>query len=63
MKRILKIHKNFEEIEAFDIENARNTTPLQRLSNLYYMQNFTKKLRPSTLKKRSIFIKYGYPSS
>ena len=56
MKREIKIFKSFEEQEAYKLEKMRNTTILQRFQILFAMQQMTKKLHPSSNKKRRIII-------
>ncbi len=63
MQRIFKIHKTFEEMEQYDIALRQQTTAIQRFRNLYYMQNFTKKVHgnKNVNRTRTITITHGYP--
>ena len=63
MKREIKIFKSFEEQEAYQLERLRKTTPLERLRNLYYMQQFSLKFQPKNNSQKKIIISHGFTSS
>ena len=62
MKREIKIFKSFEEQEKYNLEQMRNTTPLERFKNLYRMQKLSQKFNAVTDKSRKIVIQNGRPS-
>jgi hypothetical protein len=63
MKREIKIFKNFEEQEAWKVEKSKETTAAQRLANLLYMQNLTKKIHSIKPGKKYIKITHGFITS
>lgn len=58
MKREVKIFRSFEEMEEYKLQQARNTTPIQRFRNLYSMQKLTAKIHDTRGDKSS--INHGY---
>ncbi len=63
MKREIKIFKSFEEQEAYQIDKQKKTTPEQRLVNLFYMQNLSRKFRPNKTAQKKIIITHGFITS
>ena len=63
MAKSIKIFKSFEEQEAWQMEQARNSTPLERLRNLYYMQQLSLKFHPPKKEQKKIIISHGFTSS
>ena len=63
MKREIKIFKSFEEQEAYQIVKLKKTTPEQRLANLFYMQNLSRKFRPNITAQKKIIITHGFIAS
>ncbi len=63
MKREIKIFKSFEEQEAYHLDRQKNTTPGQRLVNLLYMQNLSRKFRPNKTTEKKIIITHGFITS
>jgi hypothetical protein len=62
-ERRIKIFKSFEDQEAYRIERERQTTPIQRFINLFYMQQFNNKVQHEGSSKRKITIHHGYTAS
>jgi len=60
MSRI-KIFKNFDEQELYQIEKMRNTTAIERFRKLFYMQKLSSKFHTSESKPKKIMIYHGYP--
>jgi hypothetical protein len=54
MKREIKIFRSFEEMDEYKLQQARNTSPLERFKNLYLMQNLTAKIHKPGYKTRKI---------
>ena len=63
MKREIKIFKSFEEQEAYQLDKQKKTTPEQRLTNLFYMQNLSRKFRPTITAQKKIIITHGFITS
>lgn len=63
MTRSIKIFKSFEEQEAYQMEQLRNTSPLERLRNLYYMQQLSLKFHPEKKGQKKIIISHGFTTS
>jgi hypothetical protein len=63
MERKIKIFKTFEEQEAYQLQRQKETTPIERLKNLFYMQQFSIKLHPPKDTLRKITIHHGYFAS
>jgi hypothetical protein len=63
MERKIKIFKTFEEQEAYNIQQQRQTTPMERLRNLFYMQQLSLKMHPEKNKQRKIIVNHGYFAS
>jgi len=62
MERKIKIFKSFEEQELYHLEKMRQTTPKERLRNLYVLQQMSILIRPHSPKNtsRKIVIRNGY---
>lgn len=56
MARSIKIFKSFEEQEMYQLEEMRNTTPLERFKRLFRMQQLTKLFHPAKDTARRIII-------
>ncbi len=63
MKREIKIFSSFEEQEAYQLDRQKKTTPEQRLVNLLYMQNLSRKFRPNKTVQKKIIITHGFITS
>jgi hypothetical protein len=63
MERKIHIFKTFEEQELHQLEQLQKTTAKQRLQNLFYMQNFTKKINPTKNKNKTLTFTNGYITS
>ena len=63
MKREIKIFKSFEEQEQYKLDKLKNTTPHQRLLNLFYMQNLSRKFHPGKTIQKKITITHGFITS
>ena len=60
MERKIKIFKTFEEQEAYHLQQQKETTPLERFKNLFYMQQLSAKLNPPKDTQRKIVTHRGY---
>jgi hypothetical protein len=56
MAKSIKIFKSFEDQEMYQLEEMRNTTPLERFKRLFHMQQLTKLFHPTTNTSRRIII-------
>ena len=63
MEREIKIFKSFEEQEAYQLDKQKKTTPEQRLANLFYMQNLSRKFRSNITAQKKIIITHGFIAS
>ena len=63
MERKIKIFKTFEEQEAYHLQQQRETSPLERFKNLFYMQQLSEKFHPQKDTLRKIVIHHGYFTS
>lgn len=60
MKREIKTFKSFEEQEQYHKEQMLRTTPMQRFTNLYRMQQLNNVFHPVKDKSRKILIRNGH---
>jgi len=61
VKREIKIFNSFEEMDEYKLQQARNTTPIERFRTLYSMQKLTAKIHGTTSdKSRKLIINHGY---
>jgi len=59
MAKTIRIFKSFEEQEQYNLEQMRQTTPLERFRNLYRMQKLSGAFKPVADKSRKIVILHG----
>jgi len=59
MAKTIRIFKSFEEQEQYNLEQMRQTTPLERFRNLYRMQRLSELFNPVADKSRKIVIQHG----
>ena len=59
----IKIYSSFEEQDAWQLEQLRKTTPLDRLRNLYYMQQLSLKFHPKEKEQKKIIVSHGFTTS
>ena len=59
MERKIKIFKSFEEQEAYNLDQMRNSTPMERFRRLYMMQQISRRLHPVIDTTRQIIIRNG----
>ena len=63
MAKSIKIFKSFEEQNTYQLEQLRKTSPLERLRNLYYMQQLSLKFHPEKKGQKKIMISHGFTTS
>ncbi len=63
MERKIHIFNTFEEQELHQFNQMQKTTALQRLQNLFYMQNFTRKVNNQKRKIKTLTISNGHITS
>ena len=63
MAKSIKIFKSFEEQEVYQMEQVRKTSPLERLRNLFYMQQLSLKFHPQKDGRKKIIISHGFTTS
>jgi hypothetical protein len=60
MNKTITIFKTFAEQEEHRLQREMATTPLQRLQNLFYMQQLSLKFRPLKNTRRTLVFHHGY---
>jgi hypothetical protein len=63
MERKIYIFKTFKEQELHQLQQLQKTTEIQRLQNLFYMQNFSRKKNPPKNKTKTLTFINGYITS